>query len=404
MKRKITFVLIIAMNVILFCSITQAEIKYADKVLGSQIASSPHGKDNPEAAVGSSEDFVSLPTGSWIVLGFTDEAITDGPDEDIYIWEYGGGDENAQVLVSADPTGKGGFKELGIANANGVTKFDLYDIAFTQDVAAVKVIGLDSKGGSPGFDLQRVEALNHTLPKPNLSAQKGESDGISVDWRLNDGGASGARTFELERANGIGPNYIYDKQWNFSVETTSFNDQTVERGVRYSYRVKACRTTCSDYSNVDWGYKAMKAPNPVRLVNQRANDPEWVEVSWSAVPGATEYRELVAYHKNHTFAAQFLSWHDQSVYYKYGWVDLAFIITTSATQRYHEKDHEGDFQFVKNNDRAIFVVAVSKLFDTDGSPRNEYSMYSDVAVWNPTPFSLIPAVGPLLLKKENKEH
>jgi cysteine-rich repeat protein len=109
-------------------------------------------------------DFLSLPTGSFVTVGFTDETVIDGDGNDIFIQEIGGNGERADVFVSADGIS---FTFLGIARDNVTTSFDLASIGFTDPVVAVKIVGLDSLGGSPGFDVVNVQVLPGSIgPRP----------------------------------------------------------------------------------------------------------------------------------------------------------------------------------------------------------------------------------------------
>jgi len=111
-------------------------------------------------------DYLSLPIGSFITVGFTDEVIIDGPGDDIFIAEVGDAQENAEIyvssLLSTDPND---FTLLGIANGNTVTSFDLASIGFTEQVFAVKILSLENGGApaAPGFDLAYVEAINYSV-------------------------------------------------------------------------------------------------------------------------------------------------------------------------------------------------------------------------------------------------
>lgn len=105
--------------------------------------------------------FVSLPTGSYITLGFTDEIITNGPGDDIYISELGASDELAEIFVSSDLTT---FTRLGLASNSAFRpnirlSFDLARIGFGAGdvVRAIRIVGLDNGGASPGFDLNGVQ-------------------------------------------------------------------------------------------------------------------------------------------------------------------------------------------------------------------------------------------------------
>jgi hypothetical protein len=109
-------------------------------------------------------DFLSLPSGSFVTVGFTDETIVDGPGNDIFIREIGAGGERASVFVSSDLIN---FVFLGVAQDNTSTSLDLASIGFTNPVTAIKIVGLDSRGGSPGFDVVNVQVLPGSIgPAP----------------------------------------------------------------------------------------------------------------------------------------------------------------------------------------------------------------------------------------------
>ncbi len=103
-----------------------------------------------------SETFLSLPTGSYVTVGFLDETVLDGVGNDIFIQEIGASGERANVFVSSDNVN---FVFLGIANDSITTAFDLASISFAAPVTAIRIVGLDSLGGSPGFDVVNVQVL-----------------------------------------------------------------------------------------------------------------------------------------------------------------------------------------------------------------------------------------------------
>ncbi|TVR97809.1 MAG: PEP-CTERM sorting domain-containing protein [Rhodospirillales bacterium] len=105
--------------------------------------------------------FVSLPTGSFIILGFSTGFVFDGPGLDIFVAEVGGNDELADIFVSSDFGLT--FTFLGQATTATVSGFDLADIGFTGQVNAIKIVGLDNFGGSPGFDLAFVQGLEGSV-------------------------------------------------------------------------------------------------------------------------------------------------------------------------------------------------------------------------------------------------
>ena len=105
--------------------------------------------------------FVSLPTGSFLTLAFSGGSVIDGPGNDIFISEPGEGFEVADVFVSSGLNGP--FTLLGQAFGDQLTELDLADIGFAGLVRSVKIVGLDSGGGSPGFDVAYVEGLEGSI-------------------------------------------------------------------------------------------------------------------------------------------------------------------------------------------------------------------------------------------------
>jgi len=129
---------------------------------GSSGGSSPVAVSTSVATDGLSNTFVSLPTGSFLTLGFAGAQIFDGTGDDIFISELGNGAEDANVFVSADFGLT--FTFLGVAFGNSTTGLDLNDIpAFSGFINAVKVVGLDNGGSSPGFDLAFVQGLEGSV-------------------------------------------------------------------------------------------------------------------------------------------------------------------------------------------------------------------------------------------------
>jgi len=101
-------------------------------------------------------NFLSLLTGSYVTVGFVDETIIDGIENDIFIRDVGENGERVDVFVSPDSVN---FTFLGTAIDNVTTSLDLASIGFTNQVQAIKIVGLDSLGGSPGFDVINIEVL-----------------------------------------------------------------------------------------------------------------------------------------------------------------------------------------------------------------------------------------------------
>lgn len=113
-----------------------------------------------------SESFLSLPRGSYVTVGFTDETVIDGVGNDIFIQEIGAANETADVYVTNNFLS---YVLLGIANDSTTTSFDLATIGWVGAVTGVRIVGRDSLGGSPGFDVVNVQVLPGSIgavPEP----------------------------------------------------------------------------------------------------------------------------------------------------------------------------------------------------------------------------------------------
>jgi hypothetical protein len=125
-----------------------------------------------------SETFLSLPTDSYIIVGFTDERVFDGSGNDIFIQEIGAAGDRADVFVSSDGSN---FSFLGRATDSGTTAFDLSTIGFETDANFVKIVGLDTRGTSPGFDVVNVQGLpGSTAPVPEPAASAMLMGGLAL--------------------------------------------------------------------------------------------------------------------------------------------------------------------------------------------------------------------------------
>lgn len=137
---------------------------------------------NLDAALGdepsSGVNAVTLPTDSFITLGFIDETIVDGSGNDIFISESGAAGDRANIFVSSNLTD---FTLLGVAQDNVTTAFDLSSINYTQPVRAVKIVGLNDAGAVPGFDLVNVQALNRGSAAGQISFE-------SANFSINENG------------------------------------------------------------------------------------------------------------------------------------------------------------------------------------------------------------------------
>ena len=183
LAKRTTLTLAAALACTAIAAPAHAVVGYADVVLdyfnsGAGSFAGPYGGTFPGAVpgevptsvvlgnAGAVVDFLSLPTGSYVTVGFTDEIVTNGVGNDIFIQEVGGNGEKADVFVSSDFIN---FVFLGLAIDNGVTSFDLASIGFAGQVKALKIVGLDAGGASPGFDVVNIQALPGSItavPEP----------------------------------------------------------------------------------------------------------------------------------------------------------------------------------------------------------------------------------------------
>lgn len=124
------------------------------------------------ATDGNPGTFLSLARGSHIVLGFSGGIVKDGEGADIFISEAGDFGEEADVHVSEDEGESFTFLGKVRTGPKGIL-IDLADFGFTGLINAIKLVGLDSEGVAPGFDLAYVEGLNFVLreappPSPDV--------------------------------------------------------------------------------------------------------------------------------------------------------------------------------------------------------------------------------------------
>lgn len=101
--------------------------------------------------------FVSLPKDSYVILQYTDNEIFDAPNQkDIVVVEHGCCNEWAEVFVSHDGQT---FEFLGMVDDCDQRELDLADIGFSKPVRFIKIVGVDVRCASPGYDLVSVYAL-----------------------------------------------------------------------------------------------------------------------------------------------------------------------------------------------------------------------------------------------------
>ena len=104
---------------------------------------------------------VTLPIDSWVELLFRG-VIVDGPGDDLYISEMDPVGEQALVFLTdgADQEYLLGMAEVpnGTGHLPTIVGFDVAGRVLPFEPCAVRVVGIDLRGGAPGFDLSYVNA------------------------------------------------------------------------------------------------------------------------------------------------------------------------------------------------------------------------------------------------------
>jgi hypothetical protein len=132
--------------------------KVAASVILGPVPPGPLAQWNREAR------WLSLPAGSHVIVGWQGAGVKDQPGPDLIIHSLDPSDsagEKADVYVSEDGRQ---FVHLGRVTQGGPIRLDLARIGFTGTVRAVKIVGLDNGGSSPGFDLVGVQAAPPPAP------------------------------------------------------------------------------------------------------------------------------------------------------------------------------------------------------------------------------------------------
>ncbi|MEQ9403399.1 MAG: OmpA family protein [Cyclobacteriaceae bacterium] len=112
---------------------------------------------SPDCVLGDNPFYLSLPTGSYVIVKFTDNYIVDQPDQDdIFITESGCAGDKAAIYISTDGES---FEKLGVVVDCKTSSLDLADIGFKGEVNYVRVEGLDNMGATPGFDLVNIYGI-----------------------------------------------------------------------------------------------------------------------------------------------------------------------------------------------------------------------------------------------------
>ena len=191
------------------------------------------------------ESAVTLPKDSWVELLFRG-ILYDGPGPDIYISEMDPVGEQALVFLT-----DGGDQEYLLAFADipdedihlrTILDFDLAGLVIPFEPRAVRVVGLNLRGVSPGFDLSNVNARVYqdndtkaTYPYPPDKAENVPVDAI-LDWLPG----SNSPKHNVYFGNDISCIYPGADPVTDSIQPqneNSFDPNTLEMGKTYYWRI-----------------------------------------------------------------------------------------------------------------------------------------------------------------------
>ncbi len=104
---------------------------------------------------------VTIPTDHWVELKFRGQFI-DGPGDDIFLIELDAVDEQAFVFITDGSDreyllGYALVPDIGFYEQTEIG-FDIADMSLPFVPSTIRIVGLDLRGGSPGFDLANVRA------------------------------------------------------------------------------------------------------------------------------------------------------------------------------------------------------------------------------------------------------
>ncbi len=104
---------------------------------------------------------VTIPTDHWVELKFRGK-IVDGPGDDIFLIELDAVDEQAFVFITDGSDreyllGYALVPDIGFYEQTEIG-FDIAGISLPFVPSTIRIVGLDLRGGSPGFDLANVRA------------------------------------------------------------------------------------------------------------------------------------------------------------------------------------------------------------------------------------------------------
>ncbi len=191
------------------------------------------------------ESAVTLPTDSWVELLFRG-VIYDGPGLDIFISEMDPVGEQALVFLT-----DGGEQEYLLAftevpdedvHLPTILGFDLAGLVLPFEPRAVRVVGVDLRGNSPGFDLSFVNArifhedsAKASYPYPPDKAENVPVDAV-LDWLPGHNSPKHNVSFGKDISS-IYPGAQTVNNPMQSQNENNYNPNTLEMGKTYYWRI-----------------------------------------------------------------------------------------------------------------------------------------------------------------------
>lgn len=103
-------------------------------------------------------EFLSIPRGNYVTVGFVDEIVVDGEGPDLEIVSIDDhASETANLYIGTDVDS---LFLAGVIGEGGTEAIDFASIGYDGKVSVVRIEALDNRGSAPGFDLMAVQAVN----------------------------------------------------------------------------------------------------------------------------------------------------------------------------------------------------------------------------------------------------
>ncbi len=188
---------------------------------------------------------VTIPSDHWLEFRYRGKLI-DGPGDDIFLIENDAVNEQALVFITG---GSGQEYLLGYAFVPDIgfyeeteLGFDLAGILFPFEPSTIRVVGLDYRGGSPGFDLANIRArvnpecgLAACNPNPADGAKNISTDTV-LKWSPGSLTEKHVVYFGTSLAD-VGESAIPINEPSQPKNTNSYNPPALELGTTYYWRI-----------------------------------------------------------------------------------------------------------------------------------------------------------------------